>query len=436
METQDARVPSSTMMRLVFRASGLIARYKRVALVAAIVVVLVEATRVAWRGKTGDFGPVIAVVNRLAAGEPMYVGNETGPAYVYSPLFALLIQPLGILPDKVIRFLWYLLTWVLLAGSWRLAALILYDGERSGAAVPKGYWLLAIAPIWYFAYYNALNGQTTPLMMFLVILSYYLDRQGRQWLAGISLAGSMLIKPFPVIVLGFYLLRKRWFTMLSTGVASCVFLILPIIRFKKHYLEVLNSWMQVNRQQQTIYDISDWAHQSISSFWYRVFGRHHPPPFLTDPTDPVFWVVWLSIAALVGVTVMTTLVAARTSRQQDAHAAFAMYLLCWALLPPTSWKHYYILLLFPCALLAKVALSHEVGNKASMGVLGALFVGLILLHIDLPGIKHTFYEMSTCVFMGLLVFGLLTSMVAKSFMAQPSPSHVRATRRGSLDGEA
>jgi len=424
------------MMRLIYRAGDLIVRYKRVALMVAVVALLAEATRVTWRGKTGDFGPVIDAVNRLAAGEPLYVGNETGPTYPYSPLYALLLQPLGMLPDPAIRFLWYLLTWLFVAGSWSLTARILYDRERSDAAVPKGYWFLAVAPVSYFAYYNALNGQPTPLMMFLVILSYYLDRQGRQWLAGIALAASMLIKPFPVIVLGFCLLRRRWLTILSTAVASCVFLILPVLRFKEHYVEVLNRWMQVNRQQQTIYDISDWGHQSISSFWYRAFGRHHPPPFLTDPADPVFWFVWLSIAALVVVTVLTTLAAARTGRQQDEHAAFALYLLCWALLPPTSWKHYYILLLFPCALLAKIALSNEAGGKASMRVLGALVVGLILLHTDLPGVKHTFYELSTCVFMGLLVFGLLAVLVAKSFMAQPSPSLVRATRHGSLDGEA
>lgn len=360
--------------------------------------VVAEGMRVGWQGKHGDFKPVISVVNRIASGDPVYAGNPDGPAYVYSPTFALLLFPLHILPDGLIRFLWYLFSWTVLFWSWLLSHRLIF-GSSQNAQPPQGYWVLAIAPIWYFAYYNALNGQSTPLMMFLVLISYYLDNQGKSFSSGLALAGSVLIKPFPVIFLGFFLLRRRFRTCLSMLFWVCALMVLPILYFRDAYASTLQEWLAVNRQQQTIYDISSWGHQSVFAFWYRLFGWQNPPPFFLEMSETIFWAIWVSIALIVLTTVCVTFRANRADGNQDkVHVAFALYMLCWAMLPPTSWKHYYILLLFPVALLAKYAIGPSTPNTLAKVCKG------VLLHIKPACCRHLFYDLSLCLFMGLSAF--------------------------------
>ncbi len=398
------------ILRYVVAGSDFLARHRKPLLLLMVIIMLAEGARVAWRGKVGDFGPVLGAINRLAAGQDLYVPNPDGPAYVYSPLFALILAPLHILPDVAIRFLWYLASWATLVFSWVLSRKIIFEARASAISPPKGFWLLAIVPIAYFPYYNALNGQSTPLMMMLVLLSYQLELSSKPVLSGLSLATSMLIKPFPVIFLAFYLLRRRFKVCLSALFFLLLYMIVPVLYFRSSFKSVLASWFRVTEQQQTLYDISSWGHQSISSFWYRLLGREHPPFLVTDPSDIAFWTIWLSIGAIVGVTVFLTIRSARPdSTRENQHIVFALYLLCWALLPPTAWKHYYVVLLFPCALLAHFALETSVASaRACRNVLIFLLLGIILLHIKPAGHMRLFYDLSLCVIMALSVFVTLS----------------------------
>lgn len=391
------------------RVAAFLSKHGRTFAILFAIIILAESARVGWRGKHGDFGPVISVVNHIGAGNPLYTGNLNGPAYVYSPTFALLLAPLDVLPDPLIRSLWYLCSWAALIGSWMLSRRILF-GAPGNTSLPQGYWVLAIAPMWHFAYYNALNGQTTPLMMFLVLLSYYLDQRDKSLLAGLSLAGSLLIKPFPIIFLGFYLLRRRLRTCLSTIAWLSLLLLLPILYFRNAYDTVLKDWIAVNRQQQTIYDISDWGHQSLSALWYRIFDWQRPPPFLSDPSDPVFWAIWASIALVALSTILFTLRSNRHCDPAADHATFALYMLCWAMLPPTSWKHYYVVLIFPLAVLAKYALLPNTTPRLariSLKLLVFSFFGITLLHIAPDDYKRQVFEYSPYLFMALSVFATL-----------------------------
>ena len=146
-------------------------RHCRAATVVALGVLAAEGARVAWTGRTGDFGPIDEAVRRLTAGAPLYVGNPQGPAYVYSPLVALVLWPLHFLPPAGARFLWFAGTWVALFLAWRLAFRLV----AAGGVLPAGTRALAIASVAYFAYYNGLNGQTTPHMLALVLLAETLD---------------------------------------------------------------------------------------------------------------------------------------------------------------------------------------------------------------------------------------------------------------------
>lgn len=366
---------------------------------------LIEGLRVGLRGKMGDFGPILDAISRLAQGQPLYVGNPHGPTYVYSPGFALMMYPLHVLPKAVVRSLWFFLSWALCLGSWVVASRIIWR-DQAGVSVPNGYWALMTVSVWYFVYYNGLNGQSTPLMIFLVILSYYLDLLQRPLLAGVFLAASIMIKAFPIIFLGFFFLRRRFLTLVSAITSTIVFVALPYVYFKGTYLQVLAGWMQVNKQQQTIYDITDWGHQSLAAFWNRVFLRSNPSPFSTDVSDPVNWAIWVTAGVLVLMTARIGFRAgvASWATLLTSHTSFALFMICWAMLPPTSWKHYYITLLFPCALLASFAVVESSNARYARLILFGLAFSQVLLRINLPGADHFFYYMSLCFLMGLAVF--------------------------------
>jgi hypothetical protein len=384
---------------------------------AAALVLLAEGARVAWTGKSGDFAPVEAAIRRLAAGQPLYLGNPDGPAYVYSPLVALLLAPLHVLPPMALRFAWYAGSWAVLIAAWHLATRLAARDVVAAPAVRA----LAAAAVLYFAYYNALNGQAMPHMLALVLLAETLDRRGRPRTGGLALAASLLIKPFPVLLLLYYALRRRRAIVGSTLACAALGLLLPAVYFGAGYPAVLRAWWDVNRQQQHLYDITSWAHQSITSAVYRLAGRQNPAPFSFDAHDPAAMGIAAALLGLLAISAAAAL-RSRGSLVQE-NAAFGLFLLDWALLPPTSWKHYYLVLLFPAAFVAVLATGGTRWRRLAAWTLGALVLGQLLMIVIKPkAAPFLVYELSICVWLALAAFLLL----ARVALAADPPDRVAA----------
>jgi hypothetical protein len=171
----------------------------------------------------------------------------------------------------------------------------------------------------------------------------------------------------------------------------------------------------VNRQQQRLYYITSWAHQSIASLVYRLAGRQDPPPFAFDVHDPAAVAI---AAALLMLLALSAAAAQRSRRGALAeNAAFGLFLLDWALLPPTAWKHYYLVLLFPAAFAAALATGDTRWRRPAAWTLGTLVLGQLLMILVKPKeAPFVLYELSICVWLALAAFVLLARI---AFAADP-----------------
>lgn len=372
------------LVRIAVRVETFLVRHKRVFVGVLLLLLAVEGARLIARQKMGDFSPVFRAVERLEDGQPLYV-EEQRAAFVYSPFFALISYPLSVLPLAGAKALFYLLSCLATFLAVILTTRILWPQQQGiDRPVPTGFLFLMLSGSIYF-WYNALgHGQSTPLMVALVIASYFLDLYNRPTLSGVCLALSLSIKPFPVLFILFYALRKRWWTVFWCVFFWAVVLALPVLVFGSAYDEILEDWVAVNHQQQTLYDITSRTHQSVSAFWHRLFRHVDPEPFDVNVADPATWAIGITVLALLVAAMWLNIQAGRApadSALARGHAAFAAWMVCWAALPPTAWKHYYVTLLFPVGLLAKWVILSTSARQVASYTLQFLIAGVFLLHV-------------------------------------------------------
>jgi hypothetical protein len=115
------------------------------------------------------------------------------------------------------------------------------------------------------------------------------------------------------------------------------------------------------------------------------------------------------------------------TRPEVRNAAFALFVVDWALLPPTSWKHYYVVLLVPAAVLAVRVCRQSRGQRAAEWTLAALVLGQVLLFAVKPAAApFVLYELSACVVLALVAFACIGAVALRA----DGPDGDARSRRG------
>jgi len=388
------------MTSLAVRCEQFLRRRKVWTAAAVLTLVALDGAHMVWRGKMGDFKPLHEAAVRLREGEALYE-PRAGRAYQYSPAFAFLLVPLGLLPLAAAKAVWYAVGVLSIAAAWRLAARLLWPE----AAPAVGFHLLMLCVPLLFARNNLLHGQSTPLLLMLALMSYDLDARGRPWLAGACLAAGLMVKPFPAIFLLFYLLRRRWRTALAFGLVAAAILAAPAAYFQETYPAVLRGWYDVVRHHETLVAVEGHTNQSVTAFWYRLFGVGHAAALHLERTLPNAAVA-LSVLGFVGASCWR---AVRATDAARAVTAFSLFMICWAALPPYGWKHYYVTLLLPCGVLAKLALENGPWGRAACRMLVICLLTVAALHIPFFSVSDVLHRLSAVLAMGTAIFVFLVA---------------------------
>jgi hypothetical protein len=160
--------------------------------------------------RNSDFTVYTAAGQAVLDGADIYQArNSRGMYYVYPPPFAIFADLLALLPAFWGPVLWYSLAVALTA--WSVKMCVSLAGE-STARRSNTFWIYALAALsispWFIQ--AAAEGQTTMLMSWLIVAAWYWQRQGRPVTGGACLAGAILLKVFPVVLLGYFVVRKQW----------------------------------------------------------------------------------------------------------------------------------------------------------------------------------------------------------------------------------
>jgi Glycosyltransferase family 87 len=145
----------------------------------------------------------------LAGGDPYTVANSRGWKYVYPPLFALVVAPLGKFEPQMQVMVWFtvsvLLGWGCLRECVRIAGVVLPNESRRGPFGPIPTWIGAAAVT--AAAVPALNclqrGQMGVAVLYFMLLGFRLMAESRaagwSFLAGVVLALPIVLKATPLL---------------------------------------------------------------------------------------------------------------------------------------------------------------------------------------------------------------------------------------------
>jgi hypothetical protein len=302
---------------------------------------------------------LVAAESVLRGGADLYrVTNERGWNYNYPPLFAIVMVPF----TKVSLFWaslgWYVISLGLLAWALRMCVAMLPGGPSD-----NNRWLLyALPPVLMgWPVISALmRGQASVLLMWLVVAAVYNSYKGREMLGAASLAGAIVLKVFPVLLLVYFLWRRQWRLVAGTiaGVALGAFVMPAAVLGWQNNRALLQEWMDVvgkpalnimaadpeSHRYQELLNLARGRNQSLQAILARVLGVARNREIAAG----------IAVAMLAG-----TILAGRRAGPRGELLTVSAVVAWNVVTPPVSETHYFVLLLLPLAALVWLAIRED-----------------------------------------------------------------------------
>ena len=271
----------------------------------------------------------------------------------YPPTFILCLEPLTLLPFATAYWIWTGLNLAALVLS-----LLLLLGADSGLTASAVFALAALALFWRPILGNLYMGQPHAILLAMMVVASLCFRRGKDLAGGLLLAAAGLLKVYPLFLVGYLLFKHRWravfFTALGLvigGVATAAAVGIPrTVAFGGRLNRLGSDYLAVNHLT------GDGRLINIDAFVSRLFWQ------ITGTDAGRRLVVLFAQIALLGLSAYATAVS-RKRREHD-QAAFALWVVTAALLAPSAWVHYMLLLLFAFAVLAAAAIRGEASSLA------------------------------------------------------------------------
>ena len=278
---------------------------------------------------------------------PVYVRHSktgervTGPPNLNLPHTMLPLVPLAALPTRDALAIWVAAGLLSLIVSTRLTLRAL-DGRRLPwlAALALVVYLLAWAPAAAFS----LTAQVSLLLMTPVVLGWLAARRGRLRAAGAWLGLAAAVKPFLLLFLPYWMLRREWRAVGASLASAGAVVAAGLAAFgPRAYVEWLRQLPEVT-----------WAGHYLNASWHgivqRAFGLSDYAPLVSAP--PL--VAPLGVAGAIVVGIVTLRLAARNASGGPAPAAqvdrdWSLLLLASLVMSPLGWSYYLWLALWPVA---------------------------------------------------------------------------------------
>jgi Glycosyltransferase family 87 len=275
----------------------------------------------------------------------------------YPPPSMLLFAPLGLLPLRSALVIWYLVqAGFAVAAMWLLWRLFLRDQGLIGV-VTAGAMVAVLPPARSTAWFAQTN-----FMLLVLFLLMIRDREKKR--AGIFLAMGAIIKPYFLVLLGYFLIKKAYKTVAVAAAALLASLALSAVFFGLAPLESFITSNPTSRIPAYVY--GEPINQSLSGMLVRSIGGTLEGSILHQP-------VYLAIATLLGLTT------AWIVRHENGQHGLCLCLLLALLLYPATLAHYSLLLIAPLLALWRDRRALLLGPA---GVLGLFAVVYIILGWD------------------------------------------------------
>jgi len=296
-----------------------------------VVLLVASALFVGVRGRRDfwDFEVYRTAGVRLLAGESLYRADDGHYQFKYWPTFAAAMIPFSLIPEEAGKFVWFVLSLVLLQIYMRRAIDALPDPRRSATWL---FWFLLLVSA-KFIVKELVNGQTNVPMGLLALAGAMAAERGRPYLAGSLVAAAVFVKPYALLLVPWLAVTAGAGALAAAGAGLLIGLLAPVVFY---------GWAGNVAQLRA---------------WYGVVTDTTSPNLML-PENISFATMW---AKWIGVGVMSTRLALATGvaflalasfvwlrRRVVARPAFleaGLLLLLMPLLSPQGWDYVLVLAL-------------------------------------------------------------------------------------------
>jgi hypothetical protein len=290
--------------------------------------------------------------------EPMHYATDP-PGYI------LAFEPLTLLPLRQAFWLWEALNLAALMAS----LVLLFKGSGLGVWPTLAVAALALLypPIGEHFFYG--QNKIFVLLMLALMIRWMAD--GHDALAGLILGVAVLMRGFPLLMVGYLLVRRRWriITYATLGIVMGALVTLAILGLPQT-LSFTTGLRTVTMPRFLAVPINVSLGAFVSRMYWYAFG---PRPGLSSLILRV-----LVIAAQLGLIALTVKATAKSRDTDDLDwRAFSLWVVTAVLIAPTAWVHYLVLMLIPFVMMAIAAGRGRANRRAIwMALASVLLIAL------------------------------------------------------------
>ena len=340
-----------------------------------------------------DYEVYRRAAERVLVAAPLYRPDDGHWQFKYLPGFAVVMLPLGLGPERVVRACWF-------AGSILILVLLL---RKSVTVLPERLhsraYLIGITVVLLGKFYvHELElGQVNIAMTALVVLAVAEMRAGREVAAGLLIAGAIVLKPYAVLLLPWLVARRRPPALAGAEIGTVVALLLPVpvYGFQGNAHLLADWWRTVTNT--TAPNLSDFNNVSAASVFARWLG---PGPAAQALAAAL-------VLALLAVAAAVFLRRSRVPAPEPLEAGLLLTMM--PIISPQGWD--YVFLLSTLATMLLVNYRAQLPGVIKPLVTGALIV-IAFSIFDLVGrtAYQRFMRLSIITICYLIVIGGLAAL--------------------------
>ena len=295
--------------------------------------------------------------------------NPFGEVFKLAPPAAVYLVPFSFGTVQQARLAWRVVLVVSILAAYAILAQTL--GIR-----PLGWVWLAGLGLW--SVFGPLQiavgeGQWDPIFLLLTALATYAVAVGRMSIAALAVAVAASIKPYPLVLVGYFVARRAWRAAALMLVALMALLLLGALSVGLDEATAFVTRVLPASGATTAYA----DNQALGGVLARAWASDLKPFPLAD-AGPVDLGIRLSALALVGATIW--LVARRPAHERSQRAVqLSLFVPLSILVIPAAWTHYQAILLVPLTLLAA-----DQARRRPRDPIGWLLLASVYLLLLLP----------------------------------------------------
>lgn len=257
--------------------------------------------------------------------------------------------------------------WIALSAvAFGFALYLLLRPQASGLGNSYTWILVALSLLYPPVGTHFLFGQSQLFILLILVAAMRAMTRGSDWAAGAMVAAATLLRAFPLLLIGYFIVRRRWRTLACTAVALAVGGGLTIAMVGPPafgFIEI----MRYGTRRAALDMSNNIALSAVVSrlfWWSRISFSGIDTEFARNA------IVLASEATILILTVRATLSSAREDR---TWSAFCLWIVAAVMLSPIVWPHYLVLLLIPYSQIAIGAYTGAASRRSQCMMLASYF---------------------------------------------------------------